>query len=266
MESKLSITAIPCVKVDQLYTRNQSNVANDIYPPHDGYFDHPSDPESRYLWRWVSFLSPDLIIELVEGSTKSYEVNKAAKNLLGYFDATLIQGGGTFIEAIGEGNPSGLDAIPGIRITMPINSVSVQLADMVEILSKPVLASPSHSQRLLDTRTARTPIDVAKILASKYGHSLSPVVYTQGVAISGRLRLMRLIHDYSSIKEIVDLVEEIKDLEDLFNEGSGTPALAGLIWGDELSEITGDNRYSDLVIGVANIYKSEGAGIPPTPS
>lgn len=266
LESKLLFTAIPCVKLDQLYTRNHSNVENDSYPPHDGYFDHPSDPESRYLWRWTSFLSPDLIIELVEGSSISYEVNKAAKNLLGDFDATLIQDRGTFIEAIGGGGPSGLDVIPGIRITMPIEGVDDQLADILEILAKPVLASPSLSQRVLNARTARTPIDVAKILSSKYGHSLSPVVYTQGVAISGRLRLMKLGNDYSSIKEIIDLVEEIKDPKDLFDENSGTPALAGLIWGDELSDITGDRRYSDLVIGVADIYKSKGAGIPPTPS
>ena len=38
----------------------------------------------------------------------------------------------------------------------------------------------------------RPPIEVAHTLAAVYGHKLDPVVYTRGVAISGRLRLRRL--------------------------------------------------------------------------
>ena len=39
-----------------------------------------------------------------------------------------------------------------------------------------------------------------------------------------------------------------------------------MLWGDELSDITGNKRYSDLIINVANLYEYQGSGIPPKPS
>ncbi len=29
------------------------------FPPAKGFFDHPEQPESRYLWRWVAYQAPD---------------------------------------------------------------------------------------------------------------------------------------------------------------------------------------------------------------
>src|SRR6185436_12076130 len=37
------------------------------FPPDKGFFDHPEQPESRYVWRWVTFQAPDLVVEIRGG-------------------------------------------------------------------------------------------------------------------------------------------------------------------------------------------------------
>ena len=266
LQSNLLISAVPCVKMDQLSAGDEFAGDTDTYPPIDKYYDHQTDPESRYLWRWTSFMSPDLIIELVKGPYLSYEVNEAADYLSNYFDATLIGTDGSFIKEIGSAQPNGLGPIPGMKVTMPLEHVDQELAKIHGILSNTERISSSASQRILDTRSSRTPVEVAKLLASRYGNSLDPVVYTQGVAISGRLRLMSLTDDHTELDDIVNLVDPLKDLGKIFDDGTGTPNLAGLLWGDELSDLTGNKRYSDLIVQVANMYEYQGSGIPPKPS
>ena len=51
----------------------------------------------------------------------------------------------------------------------------------------------------------------------------------------------------------------------LFGERASGANLAGLIWGRELSEATGDRRYSDLIVDVANRYRPGVDGGAPPP-
>lgn len=266
LQSNFLISAVPCVKMDQLSAGDEFAGESDIYPPIGEYYGHQTDPEPRYLWRWTSFMSPDVVIELVEGSSVSYQINESAVHLSNYFDATLIDKEGSFIKEIGSGRPNGLGPIPGIKVTMPLEHIDQELAKIHGVFSNTERISSSASQRVLDTRSSRTPIEVATLLASRYGHSLDSVVYTQGVAISGRLRLMSLTDDYSNLEEIVSLVDELRDPKIIFDDSAGTPNLAGLLWGDELGDITGNKRYSDLIVDVANMYEYQGSGTPPKPS
>ena len=48
---------------------------------------------------------------------------------------------------------------------------------------------------------------IAHLLASVYGHSLDPIVYTLGMGISGRLRLARSTGFPDPAPDIVQLVE-----------------------------------------------------------
>ena len=43
------------------------------FPPAKGFFDHPEQPESRYLWRWVAYQAPDVLLQIRGGDvlTKS---------------------------------------------------------------------------------------------------------------------------------------------------------------------------------------------------
>ena len=101
-----------------------------------------------------------------------------------------------------------------------------------------------------------------------YGHTLEPVVYTQGMSISGRLRLSRLDPTYEDpVPGIVRLVEPYVSGEvRMFDVSPATSALAGLIWGMQLFEVTRDRRYADMVLSVAERYRTGVAGGAPPPS
>ena len=45
------------------------------FPPDKGYYDAPEFREARYLWRWVSMLGPDLVIEVRRGGTLEWRAN-----------------------------------------------------------------------------------------------------------------------------------------------------------------------------------------------
>ena len=112
-------------------------------------------------------------------------------------------------------------------------------------------------------------MEVARILASVYGHTLDPIVYTQGVAISGRLRLAQLEPDGPDPStDIAALVERYAagGVERVVDAQAGSSTLAGLVWGQELSEATGDPRHSQLLQDAANRFRSGAPGEPPPPS
>ena len=73
-----------------------------------------------------------------------------------------------------------------------------------------------------------------------------PIVYTQGVSISGRLRLAELDPSASSsVSDVASVVEPfVSGAIDPFGDSPQTPKLAGVIWGDELANLTSDNRYA----------------------
>jgi rhamnogalacturonyl hydrolase YesR len=120
----------------------------------------------------------------------------------------------------------------------------------------------------LATRRTRTALEIAHLLATVYGHTLDPVVYTQGMAISGRLRLARLDPKTPNpVPGIVSLVEPyVSGSKEMVAAQAGTPALGGIVWGPELSAATGDRRYADLLLQIAQRYQPGIDGGAPPPS
>src|SRR5215204_4653616 len=41
------------------------------FPPAGGFFDHPEQPESRYLWRWIAYQAPDVLLQIRGGDVLS---------------------------------------------------------------------------------------------------------------------------------------------------------------------------------------------------
>jgi rhamnogalacturonyl hydrolase YesR len=120
----------------------------------------------------------------------------------------------------------------------------------------------------LDARRARTPWQIARTLASTYGYTLDPVVYTQGMAISGRLRLHRLDPTSPSpLDDLTRLAEPfVSGANPSLDDHVGTSTLGGFVWGIDLAEATGDPRYADLLIHMANRYQPGVDGGAPPPS
>jgi hypothetical protein len=100
-------------------------------------------------------------------------------------------------------------------------------------------------------------LETALSLASHYGHRLDrPVVYTQGVALSARLRLRALLPDspYPS-GEIAGVVASYaSNPEAIFGSTDGSANYAGLCWADELAAATGDDSYNGLLRFAADLF------------
>ncbi len=183
-------------------------------------------------------------------------------------EITIVRESNSLVAALGSGNPDNVGGIPALRVTAPFGSIESEIGKLFRYLIGDHVMPTSIARDTLKSRRGRDPIEVARILADSYGHTLSPVIYTQGVGISGRLRLWQLEgRQGKAVSEIVTMLEPIISSKDqLFEENAGTPSLAGLIWGEELSEATGNNAYADLIISVAERYVPAEEGGAPAPS
>ena len=183
-------------------------------------------------------------------------------------EITIVRESNSLVAALGSGNPDNVGGIPALRVTAPFGSIESEIGKLFRYLIGDHVMPTSIARDTLKSRRGRDPIEVARILADSYGHTLSPVIYTQGVGISGRLRLWHLEgRQGNAVSEIVTMLEPIISSKDqLFEENAGTPSLAGLIWGEELSEATGNNAYADLIISVAERYVPAEEGGAPAPS
>ena len=159
-----------------------------------------------------------------------------------------------------------------LRLTCPAADLEDQITKLWTVLAQVPDHARSPTRAALQTRVARSPLDPARILAGVYGHELDPVIYTQGVAVSGRLRLAQL--DAETPDPSPDIAAMVAPYMSGAKEwfptgGDGGANLAGLVWADELAATTGDSRYADLLVQTADRYRSthdNGVPIPSNPS
>jgi len=268
----IALSLIPCANPDGLHLGvgpdNGSGGNPSLgYPPDGGFYDDERDPESRYLWRWVGFLAPDLVIEVCHGAAEGWESTESTTGIGLALSAGVLGPSDSMLAALATGAPSGLAPIPGLRLTATDDSLEGQIAAFVAELAKRPLPAPSPARKELDARRSRSPLDVAELMASQYGYSLDPVVYTQGVAISGRLRVAELTGSVENTSaDVVAAMEPLLQAQDgIVADGAGGSALAGLVWCDELSRATGDARYSDGLIATADRFRDVSGDLPPAP-
>jgi unsaturated rhamnogalacturonyl hydrolase len=133
------------------------------FPPIKGFFDDHDQPESRYVWRWVAFQAPDLVVDI-----------------RGAADAE-----GELKTALAADQASGLGSVP-------VTTVTAREADGAGALRKVITAaagvtqSPLHDALL--KRIARDPVVIAATLAKRYPENPS-VSYISAVAWASTLRL-----------------------------------------------------------------------------
>ncbi len=192
----IALSAVPCANPGGLALRTgPANGAGGTvtggYPPVGGYYDHPTSPESRYLWRWTCYQAPDVVIEVRSGAEAVWEANAAAGALGEALGASAASPQDSFIAALGRNAADSPGPIPGLRLTANVDSIGRELVPFFEaVLSDP--PGPSGARTTLDARRSRDTFEVGRDLARTNGRTLEPLVYMQGVALSGRLRLALL--------------------------------------------------------------------------
>ena len=269
---RIGLSAVPCANPDGLRLgRGPENGAggnpSQGYPPVGNFYFDGENPEKRYLWRWICFQAPDLVLEVQSGSSSvQWECNAAARHLAPALAAREI-GNDSLLGALGDGHPEGLGTIPALRLTASDEQLPREISRLFGVVQQAGLSGKSPARQVLDHRRQRGKVDIAHILAAAYGHSFDPVVYTQGVPVSGRLRLAELdSHSNDPSPEITVLLDKFVDeASNGFGEGLAPSALASVVWGDELSRAAGDARYANLIMDAANRFQPAAPGEAPPP-
>ena len=271
VRNRVALSAIPCANPDGLDLDagpgNGSGGNPSVgYPPDGGFFNHETDPETRYLWRYIGFMASDFVIEVRSGDAVAWEHSGVATTIARTMNAAPIADDDSLLPALASGLPNSLGQIPGLRLTAPASAVADEIDRLwTRLMSEDHIISQAREE--LARRRIRSAVEIAEALAARYGDTLDPVVYTQGVALSGRLRLGALTGEVSTYANgISDLVAPYTSGEKAWYDESATgPAHAGLIWCDEMYEATGDTRYRDLLLSTAELYRVSELGAPPPP-
>ena len=277
LPARFALSAVPCGNPDGLALgvapgNGAGGTPSGGYPPAgESYYD--ANPEAHYLWRWVSFQGPDLVLEIRAGGAAKWEASAPCLELLSQLrsalNATELPSDGSLLGALAEGEPNRLPPVLGLRLTCATAEVEGELAKLWTVLARVPDHARSPTRGALQARAARTPVEVARILAAVYGHELEPVIYTQGVAVSGRMRLAELDSESADpAAEIAAMVAPYMSGERAwFTEGGdGGANLAGLVWADELAASTGDGRYAEALVRTADRYRATGGVGVPAPS
>lgn len=280
LSQKYALSAVPCGNPDGLALGSApengagGNPGAGYPPPGDSYYDE--NPEAHYLWRWISFQGPDLVLEIRLGEGTTWEGSAHCLELLSQFrsvlNATTLPADSSLLGAMSTGEPNLLPPIYSLRLTCAAADLEDELAKLWTVLTQVPDHARSPTRGALQTRVARSPLDAARILAGVYGHELDPVIYTQGVAVSGRLRLAQLDAETPDPSPAIAamVAPYMSGAKEWFPAGGdGGANLAGLVWADELAATTGDSRYADLLVRTADRYRAahdNGVPIPSNPS
>ena len=191
------------------------------YPPDGGFYFDEIAPERRYLWRWICYQAPDLVVEValsddadggvssdrgssgraesgVAGAAARWAANAAAAGGMAAqaLDAVAMADDDSLVSALGRAAADAPGTIPGLRLTTHWTGLSDGLRALWLLTGRDADLPASAARRALAGRRSRTPLGVGRILAGRYGQGLDPVNYTQRVGISGRLQRAALEASY----------------------------------------------------------------------
>ena len=81
LRNRIALSVIPCANPDGLDSGespgNGSGGDPTVgYPPEGGYFNHETDPEARYLWRYIGFMAPDFVLEIRASDSVNWECSE----------------------------------------------------------------------------------------------------------------------------------------------------------------------------------------------
>ncbi len=271
--SSLSISYIPCLNYDayigNLQTLQAQTKLTHGYPPDGNYFFDSEIPESRYIWRWVSYQAPDLVIELSLGESIRIAPNAASPAFITDMDTASLVSNDSLIGALGRKHESNLGSTPGVRITGTKEQVVSKTLELLhKVVDSRATDQPpsSHAADAIRKRRNRTAQEVSEALASQFGYKLdSPINYIQGVGVSGRIRLAEYTNQ-DVPDDIFQLVDPyVDDPSTSFGDAPGSASLAGAVWADDLFRVTKGPKYKNYLLDLANRFDSSGAN-PPAPA
>jgi len=200
------------------------------FPPEKGFFDHPEAPESRYVWRWVTYQAPDVLLQVRGGDAM-----------------TRGDGPANSLAAAMSRSGSELGVVPAIFASAR-ESDGPMLVE--QVLKEHAAGRRSDLHVALAARVSRDPLAIARVLANRYPQN--PIVsYIPSVAWANTLRLADLTKDDSLREKVLQQTRPWLSREQpLFGERISLTAVAGTMIYAELAE-GGDASARELAVAGA---------------
>jgi unsaturated rhamnogalacturonyl hydrolase len=140
-----------------------------VFPPAKGFYDDAEQPESRYVWRWLAYQAPDLVVDIRA--------------------APAGEGADSLSAALRGDHAAGLGPTPAVVLP-----VSASHDDLASALSRVTTRSAMHAA--IAARIARSPIDLARLLAARYPAAPS-ISYIPALSWINTLKLAATTNDES---------------------------------------------------------------------
>ncbi len=241
------------------------------FPPVDGFFDDPDRPESRYVWRWITYQAPDLVVDVRSGD--SLQVRSRAVGATGAAGAggpagaTSSRGlpAGSLAAALADAaNHTGLGPVDTLLVTARATDGA---AVMREVLRLADGSTPPRSplRVALERRLAREPLDVARLLARRYPAAPS-ISYIPALAWVHALRLAEMDGD-ASLRDMVleDVGPWLSGDRPLFGDRISFAAIAGTMIFSEIARSPGADGAAAARLAAAGLALAAAETAPGTP-
>ena len=201
------------------------------FPPVDGFFDHPERPESRYVWRWVAYQAPDLVVEVRAGDELSVRAGDGP-------DAEGLPAGSLTASLADPANHTGLGPVDTLLTTA---GAADGAAVMREVLAR-ARDRQSPLRNVLNRRMARDPLTVARLMARRYPGTPS-ISYIPALAWVHTLRIAEMDGDASLRGKVLEEVRPwLSGDRPLFGNRISFAAVAGTMIFSQLAGLPGEDR------------------------
>ena len=230
------------------------------FPPAGGFFDDPDRPESRYVWRWVAYQAPDLVVEVHAGDALRIRSRSAGES-----------GASSGDDGIPAGSLAAAMADPASQPGLgPVDTmlVTARASDGSAVMREVLAGARDRASPLRDTlagRVAREPLAVARVLARRYPGTPS-ISYIPALAWVYSLRLAALDGDAPLRDKVLAEVRPwLSGDRPLFGDRISFAAVAGTMIFSELTQSPGRDRDAAARLaaeGVALARAETAPGVP----
>ncbi len=227
------------------------------FPPVGGFFDDPERPEIRYVWRWVAYQAPDLVVDVRAGD--GLRIRSRAAGESGGDDGIPA---GSLAAALAD--PVSQPRLGPVDTLLVTAGASDGAAVMRGALAR-APDRPSPLRRAFAARTGSDPLSVARLLAGRYPGAPS-ISYIPALAWVHSLRLAALDGDDSLRDKVLAEVRPwLSGDRPLFGDRVSFAAVAGTMIFSELAQSSGGDRDAAARLaaeGVALARAETAPGVP----
>ena len=258
---KFLVSAVPCANPEGFLKGthdNQSGGDPSIgYPPSGDFYNSSTNPEGRYLWRWIGMHAPDIVIDLRAG--QSYGLHSGQRDtgsvsqLVSRVATKRTLHESELAAALCAHDASETGKIPAFQVVCGGRPGKDILADCLRRLQSQRLAVPSPARVKLRTRAARSALRVARQLSPHYGRQLKQVAYQPALAVFARARLSELLGEKAYLNDAEAVVAPYLDgSKPSFGKRVSGSHLSGHLLFGELARLTQKPGYIALVKAAAD--------------